>query len=306
MNMVFEARWRWDALMAALFLGAAVFVKALWISPSVSNALDESLLIKPGETIPLPDPRVFKALDRFLVTDVRVKRGEHLWSLAKTYGTTWDSIRSTNKLDSTLLSPGQKITIHNHRGMVSHISSSLVGTAHNLQDLARVYHQDPTILAVVNELPGVALLSWDFQPDQGIFLPNALLRFPDYILPVGWGRISSGFGMRLHPILGFSRHHTGMDMPRPYGTPVKCAREGRVIFTGWEGGYGLLVTIRHSDGMTTRYGHLSKILVNPGDWIHQKQVIGNVGSTGLSTGPHLHFEVRDRNGRPLNPKRYLF
>ena len=306
MNMVLGARRRWDVLMIVLLMGVARLTWALWVNPNPSDAPEESLLINPGQTSPLPDPNVFRNLDRFLYTDIKVRSKDHLWNLAKAYGTTWDSIRSTNKLDSVMLSPGQKITIHNHRGMISRVGSNLVATAHNLQDLARVYHQDPTVLAIVNELPGVSLLSWDFESNEEIFLPNALLKFPDYILPVGWGRISSGFGMRLHPILGFARHHTGMDMPRPYGTPVKCARDGRVIFTGWEGGYGQLIIVRHSDGMTTRYGHLSRILVEPGQWIHQKQVIGNVGSTGLSTGPHLHFEVRDRNGKPLNPRRYLF
>ncbi len=303
--MVLSSRWTWDALILALFLGAALLTGACWIHPPLGltpGMWDEPLILKPGETIPVPDPKLFTSLDRLLVTTVKVKPGDHLWSLAKSYGTTWDSIRSTNKLDSVTLSPGQKITIHNHKGMIYR-----VGTGHSksLQDVARLFRQDPTVLAMINGLPGVSLLSGEFKSGEAVFIPNSLLKFPDYILPVGWGPFSSKFGVRFHPLLKYRRLHAGVDMPRPYGTPVRASREGRVIEAGWNGHYGQLVIIKHLDGVTTWYGHLSKIRVSSGAWIKQRQVIGQVGSTGLSTGPHLHFEVRGRSGRPLNPRKYL-
>ena len=95
-------------------------------------------------------------------------------------------------------------------------------------------------------------------------------------------------------------------MPQPYGAPVKAAREGRVVFAGWHGAYGRLVIIKHPNGWTTWYGHLSLIRVKSGDPVKKGMVIAQVGNTGLTTGPHLHFEVRDRYGNALNPRKFLF
>jgi hypothetical protein len=117
-----------------------------------------------------------------------------------------------------------------------------------------------------------------------------------------WPRISSSFGRRIDPLLHRFSFHRGIDLPRPYGTPVFPARTGRVLTAGWATGYGLVVVIQHPDGFTTRYGHLSRITVKPGAEVEAgKTLIGYVGSTGLSTGPHLHFEVRDSSGAPVNP-----
>jgi murein DD-endopeptidase MepM/ murein hydrolase activator NlpD len=105
--------------------------------------------------------------------------------------------------------------------------------------------------------------------------------------------ITSAFGFRVHPISGSSRFHAGTDIGAPYGTPVLAAYEGRVDNAGGLGGYGLAVTIRHENStQESLYGHLSEIYVQPGQWVEQGTVIGLVGSTGYSTGPHLHFEWR--------------
>jgi len=113
-------------------------------------------------------------------------------------------------------------------------------------------------------------------------------------------RITSGFGVRFHPILKKWRPHHGIDYAAPYGTPVHAVAGGKVIFAGWRGGYGKAVVIKHKNGYQTLYGHLGKILVRVGQHVDQGQTIGLVGSTGLSTGPHLHFEVR-HYGRRINP-----
>jgi len=114
------------------------------------------------------------------------------------------------------------------------------------------------------------------------------------------GRVTSGFGNRFHPILGYVRFHDGLDLAASAGTPIVAAADGRVVGAGWRGGYGQQVQIAHADGVHTLYGHMSRIAAYAGELVHKGQVIGYVGSTGLSTGPHLHFEVT-KNGRPVNP-----
>jgi murein DD-endopeptidase MepM/ murein hydrolase activator NlpD len=114
------------------------------------------------------------------------------------------------------------------------------------------------------------------------------------------GRITSGFGMRYHPILHYERFHAGLDFGAPYGSPIVAAANGQVVAAGWAGGYGNEVQIAHGGGIVSLYGHMSGIVARAGEMVRQGQVIGYVGSTGLSTGPHLHFEVKV-NGRAVNP-----
>jgi len=104
--------------------------------------------------------------------------------------------------------------------------------------------------------------------------------------------ITSLFGWRTHPITGDRRFHAGMDIAAPTGTPILAAEKGQVEMADWMGGYGLAVTINHNQRQQTLYGHMSEILVRPGQWVEPGMIIGRVGSTGNSTGPHLHFEVR--------------
>lgn len=119
-------------------------------------------------------------------------------------------------------------------------------------------------------------------------------------LPVAARAMTSGFGMRRHPILGTGRLHSGVDLAAGMGTPIVASADGMVSTAGWQGGYGLLVAIEHGGGMQTRYGHMSRLNVYPGQVVRRGDVIGNVGSTGLSTGPHLHYEMR-QNGVAVNP-----
>lgn len=125
----------------------------------------------------------------------------------------------------------------------------------------------------------------------------------------GWqrpsdGRMSSGYGMRRHPIYGSPRLHTGVDFGAPIGAPIYAATAGTVVSAGWRGGYGLAVVVDHGGGVATLYAHASALLVSPGQSVSRGQVIARTGSTGQSTGPHLHFEVRV-NGQPRDPVPYL-
>lgn len=126
-------------------------------------------------------------------------------------------------------------------------------------------------------------------------------------IPTLWpvkGFITSGFGRRLDPIEDGTDFHTGVDISAPYGSPVQAPAEGLVIFCGWQQGYGNCVEISHGGGMVTRYAHLSTILVRPGQNLKRWQRIGLVGTSGRTTGAHLHYEVL-RNGQPSDPQRYL-
>jgi len=115
---------------------------------------------------------------------------------------------------------------------------------------------------------------------------------------------TSGFGVRSDPFLGRPAMHTGLDFRAATGDPVRATANGKVVSSGWAGGYGRMVEIDHGNGLSTRYGHLSEIGVKVGDQIKIGQVIGAVGSTGRSTGPHLHYETRI-DGDAVDPQKFL-
>ena len=127
---------------------------------------------------------------------------------------------------------------------------------------------------------------------------------PTYIKPLSGGRQSSGFGRRKAPTRGASSYHKGIDWATPVGTAVMASSAGTVVRAGWGSGYGYVVYINHADGRQTRYGHLSKVLVSPGQQVAQGQKIALSGNTGVSTGPHVHFEMLI-GGSQVNPLKYL-
>ena len=136
----------------------------------------------------------------------------------------------------------------------------------------------------------------DVQNKNGVALGSGSYCWPT----VPHGRITSAFGWRVHPILKTKRYHSGYDIALPKGTPVVATDNGRVMFSGNKGGYGKTVMIDHGAGMSSVYGHNSVLLVAAGREVTKGQQIALVGSTGWSTGPHCHFEIR-RNGVPQNP-----
>ena len=147
----------------------------------------------------------------------------------------------------------------------------------------------------------IDMLRWNFGGKSQFFRGNGesarkgLMR-----TPVDGARLTSNFGMRFHPILNYSRMHQGADFGAPYGAPILAAAAGRVSFAGPHGGHGNYIRVTHRKGLDTAYAHLSRFAVKPGQQVAQGQVIGYVGSTGISTGPHLHYEVW-LNGKPVNP-----
>lgn len=308
--------------LVGLILAAVLAVSLTWTGETFSGeppfpvftpVVPETLLLTSPSSLPQPTPDVFRWMSqrgRVLVEQHIVISGDTLYDLGKKYNTTSDSLRSTNRLSSPFIYPGQRLLVHNGKGMLHQVREKK-GQVESLADIGKIYRQPPAKIAAVNRLPGVSLLSANVLTSGDLlFVPNARLRFTDYDFPVDWARgkrfLSSGYGMRRHPIYRTRTFHKGWDMPRPYGFRVKSSRKGRVIFAGWRSGYGRLVIVKHAGGIRTWYGHLSKINAAPGQAVKKGTVLGRVGKSGIATGPHLHFEVRDRFGNPLNPKKFLF
>lgn len=134
------------------------------------------------------------------------------------------------------------------------------------------------------------------QPHTGVAVPSRM--------PLGQASLTSGYGMRRHPVLGGRRKHNGIDLAAPTGTPVYATADGTVSRANWFSSYGKYISIEHGGELQTRYAHLSRIAVSDGQRVRKGDVIGYVGSTGRSTGPHLHYEVRV-SGRAVDPRPYL-
>ena len=139
--------------------------------------------------------------------------------------------------------------------------------------------------------------------NAGVSSGGPVVSTSGWVRPVP-GAVTSGFGPRLHPILGYYRMHTGWDMSADSGDPISAAASGTVILAGWFGGYGNCVVVDHGGGVTTLYAHQTSVAVSYGDSVSAGDTVGYVGSTGLSTGPHLHFEVRI-DGNLVDPSGYL-
>ncbi len=149
-------------------------------------------------------------------------------------------------------------------------------------------------LGPLTGLPSNVALAHSVLTNKAELLPTTKLQSPIN------GRITSAFGRRHHPVLGRELHHDGIDISQPTGTHVKPLTAGLVTFSGEKGGYGQMVEIDHGNGLSSRYAHLSQLLVRQGDRIRPEQTIGHVGETGLTTGPHLHLEIHRQN-QPVDP-----
>lgn len=227
----------------------------------------------------------------------KIKPGESLWQIHEKTGLAIDTLLSLNASDNAhILQPGQDVRIPNKDGILYKIEAG-----DTLESIASNFKVEKRDILDVNELSEKALAA-----GRDIFIPNGkydlkemINKLGRFILPL-IGRVSSPYGHRKDPITRQPEFHMGVDIANAYGSPVKAADAGTVIFVGENGGYGNLVIISHSNGYSTRYGHLSRFAVKYGQKVRQGQVIAYVGSTGHVTGPHLHFEIR-RYGRPFNP-----
>ncbi|MEW6041936.1 MAG: M23 family metallopeptidase [Elusimicrobiota bacterium] len=273
--------------------------------PVVYDYARFSVLTPPGPDEPLPE--VFK-LPKLIHARHKIKKGENIRTIAKVYNADIRSLQSTNNNEFIYMSKGESMRIHNGKGLLYQVktdretlSSIVKRFKKSTADIKKLKEE----IVRENEIPPSSLLTdYKFSRGDRIILPGIYVNLDTYSFPLnGRIRISSGYGLRFHPILKRVTFHKGCDIPMPYGAPVYPSRSGKVIFAGWINGYGYVVDIRHSDGSKTRYGHLSKILVKVGDTAQKgKTIVGKVGSSGLSTGPHLHFEIITPSGKSINPK----
>ena len=146
----------------------------------------------------------------------------------------------------------------------------------------------------------VQVLKWTANGKTDWFDGNPQEQAANGLMAPVAGRITSNFGYRVHPILRFGRLHAGIDFGAAWGSPIVAAADGQVVGASWAGGYGRQVRVVHDGGIMTTYSHMSAMVAQPGTLVRQGQILGYVGSSGLATGPHLHFEVRV-GGQPVNP-----
>jgi murein DD-endopeptidase MepM/ murein hydrolase activator NlpD len=209
-----------------------------------------------------------------------------------------ETIVAMNDLPSArYLRPGQILEVPDTDGTYVKVKRGDTVSA-----ICKKYEIDLTDL--VNSNPGVNVQA--LRVGQKLFIPGsgALAQLFRFAWPVH-GRISSRYGMRIHPIYGRRMMHTGLDIAAPYGSSIHAALDGRVTFVGWKGGYGKAVIIEHPNGYETLYGHCSTILVDRGQTVKKGDRIAKVGTTGVSNGPHVHFELK-KNGKRTNPESVLY
>lgn len=230
-----------------------------------------------------------------------VKNGDNFWKIASRATVTLDTLMTVNGFSSPKdIQPGTTVYIPNMRGILI--------PADELNSRQLMLRQERITLPYIRQVNRSSRLDkkYLFIPcgrveklERSLFLGTA------FLYPLKGGRQSSGFGTRRSPFHSHrNEFHSGIDIACPSGTAVHAARAGRVIFAGVQGGYGKLVVVQHEHGFLTYYGHLSRILVRPGERVAAGHQIALSGNTGRSTGPHLHFEIR-KDRKPVNPAAYL-
>lgn len=278
------------------------------------SSLDEEIIIDEEDMSDINEPSdstggPYTAAPSLHVNIYHAKNGDNLWSIAKKNDLDFYTLLSINRMDkANRISIGQKVKIPNQRGLLY-----TVNKGDTLEDIALENGISIRKIIRVNRIldPG------EIKPGTDLFIPGVKISHsyskvllknsgipPKFGQPCRKSRMSSRFGYRKDPFTGRRAFHSGVDFAPGYGAKAVASMGGKVTYAGYMGGYGKLVVIRHANGYTTRYGHLSRILVRKGRYVSQGQQIGKVGSTGRSTGAHLHFEVR-KNGKPLNPLKFI-
>jgi murein DD-endopeptidase MepM/ murein hydrolase activator NlpD len=233
---------------------------------------------------------------------------ENFWKVAKQHDVDIDTIVGANPgLEKLHAALGQTIRVPNRKGVVHRTTEQ-----ENLNTISTLYNASPEAIALVNNLgpkhilvPGLELFIAGVKPvylSEEMRVHYGLRGMFGSPLP---GRITSGMGVRTHPVGGFRGKHTGVDLAAEEGTRIAAAAAGTVLQTGEGESIGKFVILSHKDSYTSLYGHCSQVLATTGKTVKKGQVIAMVGHTGRTTGPHLHFEIR-KNSMPQDPLRYLW
>ncbi len=244
-----------------------------------------------------------------------IEKGDNFWKIAKEHKIDIDTLIGANPLwESIIAKVDQKIVIPSQKGVLHFVADiNEIDSLHSLYDVSEKNVLTPSLFllrlqSIVSKLEKpVAVYVINARPKADVMTPQLSKQFTIremFRSPLG-GRLTSFYGGRFHPIFRQWGFHNGLDIAAPYGTPVGAARGGVVISCGWMGGYGKAVIIQHDEGFKTLYGHLSSIHVRPGQHIKAGQFVGRVGSTGWSTGPHLHFTLWQYN-KLINPMKVLW
>jgi murein DD-endopeptidase MepM/ murein hydrolase activator NlpD len=242
------------------------------------------------------------SLTAFETQSYTVRSGDSIASAAKKFGLRVDTLISMNGITSSAsFRAGTVLKVPNMDGLVRKVRSG-----DSLGSIAKLYGTDLTSLADANDLGSSVI-----RPGQVIFIPGARLSeselkriFGERVVWPVRGTISSNFGYRDNPFTGIRQFHAGLDIVVGMGSAVGAAMDGKVADVGYNSVFGNYVILNHADGLQTLYGHLKSLTAKKGQTIPQSQPIGLSGSTGYSTGPHLHFALF-RKGSPINPLKYL-
>jgi LysM repeat protein len=273
--------------------------------PGVSSSGDSTASSTASSATSSQVPAVAANLTESVLTHV-VREGETPAGIAAELGVTLASLRASSRLyGSETLQPGQ-VLVAAKNGVLH-----LIKRGQTLTDIAVTYAVPKETIAAAN---GISVNQTIFAGDR-ILIPTTTSTFWSNVVSLSngvpskfiWplkGEVVSGFGWRDHPVLGTRHHHDGIDIDVPEGTMVYASASGRVIFYGEQPGYGNVLILEHEDGFYTMYGHLASSFVETGRFVEAGQGIAQSGNTGISSGPHLHFEIR--NGEfPVDPMRYL-
>jgi len=280
------------------------------------NDLKEKDLLSLGQKLEIPaiGGGVSKSNQKQgpIIITYTVVKGDNLWTISQRYDVKMNTIISTNNLkEISRLSIGQKLKLPITNMDIAKVEGYskdavaeeiiyYVKKGENLWSISREYNVKIEAIIAANNITNASKIS----TGQQLRIPNvpgARSNIGNFIWPVR-GRVTSPFGARV--LNGRKEFHSGIDIGAPNGTNIVAAESGLVSYAGYMRGYGNVIILSHNGGYSTVYAHCSVMLVNKGQRVNQRTIIGKVGSTGYSTGPHLHFEVRS-GGKPVNPLSYL-
>ncbi|MDR3276078.1 MAG: M23 family metallopeptidase [Treponema sp.] len=286
-----------DAISAAADSGLSLEMASYAGLMNGPDAQSAALSAAQSEDIPLD------LVESFAWISYTVKKGETVSQIASDHGLSWDAVIAANGLTNVRsLREGQILRLPNMDGIPYEVKRG-----DSLEKIATAMAVPLEVILDANEIESDSLAA-----GITLFIPGARMKTDElklalgelFIYPLSSYRLSSSFGWRTDPISGAWRNHTGIDLAAPTGTTVKAAQSGTVSSTGYNATYGNFIIMSHSGQYQTMYAHLSKISVKQGAYVYQGAKIGEVGSTGYSTGPHLHFSVY-KNSKAVNPLDYL-